>query len=127
MTFSTAAAIAGSARNFEIKVSQIPCAADYRPASGCFQYHQGLTGRITTFNWDATTAQTQTHLANQRYNICVRPGDGMCCIRYTLCDFVDTITAAMAHLQPSYTLDGSGAAITVDTNTDCIGESPANV
>ena len=32
------------------------------PPNGCFQYLQGVTGTIKTFNFDAVD---QTHLANQ--------------------------------------------------------------
>ncbi len=32
------------------------------PPDGCLQYHTGLTGRFTTFNFDATS---ETHLQNQ--------------------------------------------------------------
>ena len=67
MTFSTATAVTGTGRSFEIKVTQISCFDENRPTSGCFQYHDGLTGRITTFNWDATSSLTQIHLANQKY------------------------------------------------------------
>jgi len=85
-TVSSAAAVAGNTRSFEMKVTQIPCAVNYRPPSGCFQYHTGLTGTIKTFNYDASAAANQIHLANQRYDICVRQEEGMCCIQYTLCD-----------------------------------------
>ena len=65
-TISSVTLVAGNTRSFEIKVSQIPCAASYRPPSGCFQYHTGLTGTIKTFNYDATAATTRIHLASQR-------------------------------------------------------------
>jgi len=123
-TISTAATVAGSTRSFEIKVTQIPCYANYRPTSGCLQYHQGLTGRITNFNWGATAAANQVHLANQRQSVCIRRAEGMCCIRYTLCDFVPTTITEMGHTQPSWKIDSS-ADITgnkvkaVDTGTDC--------
>ena len=41
-----------------------------RPPSGCLQYYyQQATGRITTFNFQTDQS---THLANQRYNICIQ-------------------------------------------------------
>ena len=51
----TFATTASTTRTFEIKATQIPCSASYRPPSGCLQYHVGLTGRITTFDFLTTT------------------------------------------------------------------------
>jgi len=119
MTFSTATAVTGTGRSFEIKVTQIKCFDESRPTSGCFQYHEGLTGRITTFNWDATSTSNQLHLANQNYNICIRPAEGMCCVQYTPCGFdASGTTAAMGAIE-SWSLDSSGTAIEVDTGTQC--------
>lgn len=59
-TFSTTTS---TTRTWDILVSQIPCAANYREPSGCLQYHTGLTGRFTTFNFLETT--TTAHLGNQ--------------------------------------------------------------
>ncbi len=36
-----------------------------RPPNGCLQYHTGLTGRITTFNF---TPAASNHLNNQEYS-----------------------------------------------------------
>jgi len=122
MTFSTATAVTGTGRSFEIKVTQISCFDENRPASGCFQYHDGLTGRITTFNWDATSTSTQIHLASQNYNICIRPAEGMCCVQYTPCDFDGTAATAMG-ANAGWSLDSSGtAAITVDTGSLCVDD-----
>jgi len=126
-TFSTAAAVAGATRTFEIKVTQIPCYANYRPPSGCLQYHEGLTGRITNFNWGATSTANQVHLANQRQSICIRQNEGYCCVRYSLCDFVPTTITEMGHMQPSWKIDSSAdivgnAAKAVDTGTDCTND-----
>ena len=59
-TFATSAS---TIRTWDIKVTQIPCGSVRRPSSGCLQYEEGLTGRITTFNYLETT--TKQHLANQ--------------------------------------------------------------
>jgi len=77
-------AFAGSSTNraWEVKVSQIPCSASYAPDSGCLQYHTGLTGRLTSFNFIPTT---DNHLKNQNYNVCIRPEAGFCCIQYQVC------------------------------------------
>lgn len=126
-TFSTATAVASTTRSFEIKVTQIPCYAENRPPSGCLQYHEGLTGRITNFNWGATASANQVHLANQNQQVCIRQNEGYCCIRYSLCDFAPTTITAMGHMQPSWRLDSSAdivgnAANSVDTGTDCTND-----
>ena len=60
-------------------MSQIPCGSRFTPPSGCLQYHTGLDGRFSTFNFnDAATG----HLADQRYSICVRAEEGFCCVEY---------------------------------------------
>jgi len=126
-TFSTATAVASTTRSFEIKVTQIPCYAENRPPSGCLQYHEGLTGRITNFNWGATASANQVHLANQNQQVCIRQNEGYCCIRYSLCDFAPTTITAMGHMQPSWRLDSSAdivgnAANSVDTGTVCTND-----
>ena len=44
------------------------------PPNGCLQYHTGIDGRFTTFNWGGATSQ---HLRNQDYRICIRQEEGM--------------------------------------------------
>ena len=100
---------ASTTRVWEIKTTQIPCGASYRAPEGCLQYHTGLTGRLTTFNFlDSTTPQ---HLASQSYQICVRPELGYCCVQYSLCSdanswtiYDDTIIAT-SELDTSCSLD----------------------
>lgn len=48
-------------RQWEIKVTQVKCGAQNAP-DGCLQYHTGLTGRFTTFNFLPTN---DNHLAEQ--------------------------------------------------------------
>jgi len=81
---------ASTTRMWEIKATQIPCAANYRPDSGCLQYHNGVTGRFTTFNF--ANAATQSHLRNQNYNICIRQEEGYCCVRYSVCSDTNSYT-----------------------------------
>ena len=58
--FSTTAS---TNRQWEIKVTQVPCHQDRREA-GCLQYHEGTTGRIETFNFQEPTSQI--HLQEQK-------------------------------------------------------------
>merc|ERR1711981_280804 len=97
-TFATSAS---TIRTWDIKVTQIPCASSVRPTSGCLQYHQGLTGRLTTFNFLETT--TPSHLATQDYSICIRLEKGMCCVKYNLCSdanswSIDAVIASKAEV-----------------------------
>ena len=39
--------------------------------NGCLQYHTGIDGRFTTFNWGGTQ-----HLRNQNYRVCIRQEEG---------------------------------------------------
>jgi len=86
-TATLAFAFTGSstARTWEIKATQIPCGASYRPPDGCLQYHTTLSGRFQTFNFAETTTASQVHLAAQNYAICIRQEAGYCCIEYSLC------------------------------------------
>jgi len=70
-----------SSRQWEMKVSQIPCGS-YAPPDGCLQWNTGLTGRLTTFNYAATSS---SHLGSQDYNICIRSEAGYCCVQYQVC------------------------------------------
>eukprot|EP00095_Tigriopus_kingsejongensis_P003562 maker-scaffold877_size102761-snap-gene-0.15 protein:Tk03562 transcript:maker-scaffold877_size102761-snap-gene-0.15-mRNA-1 annotation:"hypothetical protein KGM_18655" len=68
-------------RLWEIKVTQLICNTQGHPnGCGCLQYHTGVTGRLTSFNFLPTN---DNHLANQEYGICIRQEEGMCCIEYT--------------------------------------------
>jgi len=67
-------------RYWDIKVTQIPCNSIYGPPNGCLQYHTGIDGRFTTFNWGGTQ-----HLRNQNYRVCIRQEEGYCCIIYMQC------------------------------------------
>ena len=57
-------------RTWEIKATQIPCAAEWRQPEGCLQYHTTLVGRFQTFNFLETT--TPMHLASQEYVQCLK-------------------------------------------------------
>ena len=75
-------AAASASRTYEIKVTQYRCDSSARPPEGCLQYHTGVEGRFTTFNWEGQDG----HLQNQFYKICVRQEMGFCCTQYSICD-----------------------------------------
>jgi len=83
--FTDNAALTNS-RYYEVKVTQLPCNNEYNRFPGCFQYHEGLTGRVETFNYQNCALDgTQTHLPNQDYSICVRPESGYDCVQWQIC------------------------------------------
>jgi len=63
---------------------------------GCLQYHTDAKGYFTSFNFPAQSSlgASTTHLANQKYNICIRRASGMCQICYFAVDpaAADTVT-----------------------------------
>lgn len=77
-------------RFWDIKITQIPCNVRYDPPNGCLQYHTGIDGRFTTFNWGSTPVVQ--HLRNQDYRICIRQEEGYCCIIYMQCTDANSFT-----------------------------------
>merc|ERR1719433_419294 len=77
-------AMASATRQFEIKVTQYKCedVGTLAPPGGCLQWHIGVTGQLTTFNWAQADGQ---HLQNQNYDICIRQEKGFCCTEYSVC------------------------------------------
>ena len=69
-------------RQFEIKITQIFCNSNNRPPDGCLQWLTGTEGRLMTFNFASSTG----HLAEQKYNVCLRQEKGFCCVKYQVCD-----------------------------------------
>ena len=65
-------------RVWQIKVSQIPCNSNL---AGCYQYYTGVSGTLTSFNFNNPDSTRQVHLAGLDYTICVRREKGHCCIR----------------------------------------------
>ena len=53
-------------RKWKLRVSQIPCDSTYTPPSGCQMYYMGLSGVITSYNWNADRA-VGYHLNNMDY------------------------------------------------------------
>merc|ERR1712004_172028 len=126
-------------RKWEIKVSQFLCGATYAPqsGSGCLQYHTGLTGQITSFNFQNTQSY---HLASQDYSVCIRQAAGFCCTEYSVCgdsvenfSFDATIDAATAADQKSMIgtqcsiaiadMTSSGDYITIESSGAQCGET----
>lgn len=76
------------ARKWRIKVSQIPCNAQYRAGDSCLQYFTGMSGRIKSFNYGDPTMmgpEFGMQLSAQEYTACVRAEEGFCGIVYVPC------------------------------------------
>jgi len=94
-TFTLSMTLTGTAtsRYWDIRISQIPCGANYAgefavliitgiklitstvlhlAPNGCLQYFMESTGTVTSFNYLYSTTPAVQHLANQDYTVCVR-------------------------------------------------------
>ncbi|ODM97145.1 hypothetical protein Ocin01_09540 [Orchesella cincta] len=76
------------ARKWRIKISQVPCNAQYRAGDSCLQYFTGMSGRIKSFNYGDPTMMGPEYgmqLSAQEYTTCVRAEEGFCGIVYVPC------------------------------------------
>jgi len=86
-----AATAAATARQWDIKVSQIECFAPWRAPSGCDRYLMADVGKIASFNFRQANAANSVglnlgvELAAQKVKTCIRRSKGMCCVEYQLC------------------------------------------
>jgi len=67
--------LANQQRSYEIHVIQYDRLNEMGGPPNCLQFYTGLTGTVRSFNWVNTMS---THLANQFYDVCVRPEAGRC-------------------------------------------------
>lgn len=76
------------ARRWRIKISQIPCNAQYRASDSCLQHHTGMSGRIKSFNYgdpQMMGPEFGMQLSSQEYSLCIRAEEGFCGIVYVPC------------------------------------------
>ena len=66
---------------WNILISQISCRAAWAPPPGCLQYFTGVTGQISSYNF-----QGGLHLASQLYTNCIRQESNHCSISYAASD-----------------------------------------
>ncbi|XP_055620810.1 uncharacterized protein LOC129765032 [Toxorhynchites rutilus septentrionalis] len=124
---ATTAAVAFS-RQWNLQLSQIACASEFRAPEGCLQYHFGLSGTISSFNYgfganpnlNSLGATGSRQIANQRYGICIRAGPNRCSITYSLpssaAQYAFTVSGDAGVIDP--TLIGQGAF--GQNGADCI-------
>jgi len=107
-----------TSRSWKIRISQIPCGANYLAPEGCLQWFTTAVGTFSSFNYEYVTAVTPTqHLANQDYTICIRTNQGSCGICYQVCDS-STPDANKFRLSVAPTV--TNAAVDVGCTTDWI-------
>jgi len=80
------------ARKWKIKISQIPCNAQYRAGDSCLQYYTGMSGRVKSFNYGDPAMpnfppemEAGSQLSAQEYTACMRAEEGFCGIVYVPC------------------------------------------
>ena len=91
-------------RGWKMMITQLPCDCSVsgltvpRAPTGCLQYHTGITGDITSFNYYGTISNYEPcwngtevacgekistgHLNNLDYTVCVQSEPGYCAIAY---------------------------------------------
>lgn len=80
LTFSNAALnTLATSRAYLIKVSTIPCDADYRAPRDCLQYFFTSSGVTTSYNFNAGSGN---FLRSQNYATCFRRNKGYCSIQF---------------------------------------------
>merc|ERR1712223_1771394 len=94
---------ASFSRSYTIKVTQFESTNEMGGPTGCLQFYTGLTGTVSSFNWDAVG--TSTHLANQHYDVCVRPAVDRCHICWAPITTGNAIT-----IRGSFGVSNSGSA-----------------
>ncbi|XP_018325682.1 uncharacterized protein LOC108737362 [Agrilus planipennis] len=82
ITLSIVTSGSSFSRSWKIRISQIPCNAQYKADDNCLQYHTGVSGQMKSFNYGVTDGR---QLSNQDYSICIRAERNFCSIQYTQC------------------------------------------
>jgi len=92
-------------RRWKVMVTQIPCDCadsslpDTEAPTGCLQYHTGISGQVSSFNFHGTIRNYEPcwngtepmcgeniwtgHLNNQDYSVCIKTEPGYCGVAYS--------------------------------------------
>ncbi|XP_044260176.1 uncharacterized protein LOC123008447 [Tribolium madens] len=74
----------GERKRYKIRICQI--ANDCSQSNNCLQYYTGVTGMISSFNYDQAAINNRSepgYFNNLNYAICIRKEAGFCSITYT--------------------------------------------
>lgn len=99
-TITTAVAM----RSWRVKVSQIPCWADYRAPEGCHRYITSQTGQVASYNFGygpsttggANVLNAGRDIMGQDLRTCFRREKGTCCMLFQVCTQFDGIDLTVA-------------------------------
>ena len=74
-------------KSWQIRILQYECGSPMIAPDGCLQYHTGVSGEVSSFNWkleDNTNDQMFSNsLANLSYSVCIRRERGYCSIDWS--------------------------------------------
>jgi len=117
-------------RSWTISVTQYECGNLMAPEENCLQYHTATTGTIASFNWDTSKTSnlkteliTQSHLADQYYDICIRRTRGYCAVCYSP-QIIHTVPTAIATEGSSFGVSAASApapTISIANGAACTG------
>lgn len=65
-------------RQWNIRVTQIPCNSPRLAPAGCLQYYEDFSGTIKSFNYGATGVNETSYPLSQRYAMCFKRGPESC-------------------------------------------------
>ena len=86
--------MAGVNREWQIKILQYECDSPALAPEGCLQYFTGISGNVSSFNWNTmdnvNLATASNHLANLDYSICLRRESGYCAVEWGVTPPADT-------------------------------------
>jgi len=117
VTGSFSFGLESSSRSYSIHVTQYAEGDTMGGPSGCLQYYVGNEGVVRSFNWQGRADLVSSiHLANQRYDACIRGNVGSCRICWAE---TTTWVAAMGGGSFSVGLSTAAAAVKSGTDTDC--------
>ena len=74
-------------KSWQIRILQFECGSPMIAPDGCLQYHTGVFGNVSSFNWKLED-NTNDHmfansLSNLSYSVCIRRESGYCSIDWT--------------------------------------------
>ena len=74
-------------RSWHLKILQYECGSPMIAPDGCLQYHTGVSGEVSSFNWkledNSNDQMFSNSLANLSYSVCVRRESGYCSIDWS--------------------------------------------
>jgi len=117
ITSNLVSSLSAPARNWKIRVAQLPCNEGYIAPPGCLQYFVGSVGVIKSFNFffDSGSTTSARQLSNQDYTMCIRQEAGNCGIGYAVCSDPVNSPGHGFTLTGSYTSTSAAAASFTDS------------